>query len=143
MSFEKQYPNRKDHRAPYTFRDGSQRFDKSCRPGGCCPYCKSGRHHAQHRDEADADAQIEDFHNREAIEADEQAQLEWDQMWDDMEAQDQDELRAWEDWQYGKSWDDEDRVDYYDDWTFRCNMENDLDILDPLDDELGDNHDSG
>jgi hypothetical protein len=42
MSFDKKYPNRKDRRKPY-YRSG--RFDRTCRPGGSCPYCKSNRLH--------------------------------------------------------------------------------------------------
>lgn len=40
MSFDNQYPNRKDCRKPY-FRSGA--FDRSCRPGGSCPWCIRNR----------------------------------------------------------------------------------------------------
>lgn len=40
MSFDKNYPNRKDKRKPYY---KSKRFDKSCRNHGSCPYCLSSR----------------------------------------------------------------------------------------------------
>lgn len=44
MTFDKHYPNRKDHRKQYY---GSARFDRSCRPGGDCPYCKENRFHSE------------------------------------------------------------------------------------------------
>jgi hypothetical protein len=47
MSFDKDYPNRKDHRRPY--RRGSKRFDRSCRCHGGCPYCERGRTHGNKR----------------------------------------------------------------------------------------------
>lgn len=106
MSFDKKHLGRKDHREPYTFHDGSQRFDRSCRPGGSCPYCKSGRHHAERRDDTDAQQQIEDFHNLDEIDEAERTQREWDEMWDGMEQQDRDELHAWEEWQYGQGYQD-------------------------------------
>ena len=37
MSFDKPYKNRKDHRKPY---HGSKVIDRSCRPGGDCPWCR-------------------------------------------------------------------------------------------------------
>jgi hypothetical protein len=40
MSFDNYYPKRKDWRRQY-FK--SKRFDRSCRPGGSCPYCISNR----------------------------------------------------------------------------------------------------
>ena len=40
MSFDKEYPNRKDHRKPY-YKSG--KFDQTCRPGGSCPHCKNNR----------------------------------------------------------------------------------------------------
>ncbi len=53
MSFDKHYPKRKDRRQPYA--RGSQRFDRTCRPGGSCPYCRANRNHANKRREAIAD----------------------------------------------------------------------------------------
>ena len=41
MSFDNHYPNRKDRRKQY--RTKAERCDRSCRPGGSCPYCKSNR----------------------------------------------------------------------------------------------------
>ena len=43
MAFDKDYPKRKDWRKPYL--SGSKRVDRTCRPGGNCPYCQSGRKH--------------------------------------------------------------------------------------------------
>lgn len=40
MSFDKDYPNRKDWRKPYR---GAPRFDRECRPGGDCPWCLGRR----------------------------------------------------------------------------------------------------
>lgn len=40
MSFDKNYPNRKDKRKPY---HGSKAFDRSCRTGGNCPWCEGNR----------------------------------------------------------------------------------------------------
>lgn len=47
MSFDNHnYPNRKDHRKPY---HKSGKHDRSCRPGGSCPYCKGNRQHKHDR----------------------------------------------------------------------------------------------
>lgn len=43
MAFDKSYPNRKDQRKPYR---KSGKHDKTCRPGGTCPYCQRNRAHA-------------------------------------------------------------------------------------------------
>lgn len=48
MSFDNDYPNRKDHRRPF-FR--SARFDRSCRHGGNCSYCRDNRLHHVRRQE--------------------------------------------------------------------------------------------
>lgn len=40
MSFDKDYPNRKDKRKDYK---KSAACDRSCRPGGSCPYCIGNR----------------------------------------------------------------------------------------------------
>jgi len=42
MSFDKEYPNRKDHRKKYY---GSKKCDKSCRNNGGCEYCENNRMH--------------------------------------------------------------------------------------------------
>lgn len=46
MTFDRHYPNRKDHRAPYR---RSARFDRSCRPHGGCAWCEGGRLHSSQR----------------------------------------------------------------------------------------------
>ncbi len=46
MSFDTEYPNRKDRRKPYR---KSKRFDRSCRNHGSCPYCERGRKHKHKR----------------------------------------------------------------------------------------------
>jgi hypothetical protein len=48
MSFDNDYPNRKDRRQPY-YR--SKRFDRSCRNHGGCPYCEGNRTHHNKRRE--------------------------------------------------------------------------------------------
>ena len=40
MSFDKNYPNRKDKRKVY-YR--SKSFDRTCRNHGSCPWCKGNR----------------------------------------------------------------------------------------------------
>ena len=40
MSFDNNYPNRKDKRKKY-YR--SKSFDRSCRPAGACPWCRQNR----------------------------------------------------------------------------------------------------
>ncbi len=40
MSFDKNYPNRKDKRKPYR---KSKAFDKSCRCHGGCSWCEGNR----------------------------------------------------------------------------------------------------
>lgn len=46
MSFDNSYPRRKDQRKGYY---KSKAFDKSCRPGGSCPWCSKGRKHRSKR----------------------------------------------------------------------------------------------
>lgn len=46
MAFDNQYPKRKDWRKGY---HGSARYDKGCRPGGDCEYCRSNRTHKHKR----------------------------------------------------------------------------------------------
>ena len=41
MSFDKNYPNRKDRRKPYFKK--CERIGPSHRPGGDCPYCRENR----------------------------------------------------------------------------------------------------
>lgn len=40
MSFDKNYPNRKDHRKEFT---GAKAYVHSCRNGGSCAYCQGNR----------------------------------------------------------------------------------------------------
>jgi len=40
MAMDKAIQSGKEHRKPY-YRSG--RFDRSCRPGGSCPYCRGAR----------------------------------------------------------------------------------------------------
>ena len=51
MSFDNPHPNRKDRRRPYR---GSKAVDRSCRPGGDCPWCRGKRKHAEERRQAKA-----------------------------------------------------------------------------------------
>lgn len=46
MSFDKNYPNRKDWRKGYR---RSARFDGTCRPGGGCSYCEGNRTYGDRR----------------------------------------------------------------------------------------------
>jgi hypothetical protein len=46
MSFDTDYPNRKDHRRPYR---GTKAVDRTCRPHGGCPWCREGRLHRDRR----------------------------------------------------------------------------------------------
>lgn len=41
MSFDKQYPNRKDHRKP--FQKYAEQISTQCRHGGSCNYCTENR----------------------------------------------------------------------------------------------------
>lgn len=56
MSFDKNYPNRKDKRKTYR---KAKAFDRSCRNHGSCPYCKDNRtfNDKKRRSYADADLQ--------------------------------------------------------------------------------------
>lgn len=45
MSFDKDYPNRHDRRAPY-YHTGIH--DPACRPGGGCPWCTNSRTRYRH-----------------------------------------------------------------------------------------------
>jgi hypothetical protein len=46
MSFDNKYPNRKDHRKAYR---GSKAIDRSCRPGGSCPWCNGKRSYKERK----------------------------------------------------------------------------------------------
>ncbi len=58
MGFDKDYPNRKDHRKPYR---GSKRFDRSCRNHGNCPYCENGRQHNHQKAKEYAEEQLKEW----------------------------------------------------------------------------------
>jgi hypothetical protein len=62
MSLDKGINHGKEHRKPYY---KSKAFDPSCRPGGDCPYCKSGRQHKYKKKKLVADEKIKDFRNGE------------------------------------------------------------------------------
>ena len=62
MSFDKEYPNRKDWRKPYR---KSGKFDRSCRPGGTCPWCINNRLHKHKKREMTAQLSLEDWLNGE------------------------------------------------------------------------------
>jgi hypothetical protein len=59
MGFDKNYPNRKDIRKPYT---GSKAFDCSCRNHGRCGWCLGNRKHFDTAARVAADAKLKDFH---------------------------------------------------------------------------------
>jgi hypothetical protein len=46
MSFDNDYPKRKDWRKPYR---KSKAFDRTCRNHGSCPWCALGRQHRHKR----------------------------------------------------------------------------------------------
>jgi hypothetical protein len=58
MSFDKEYPNRKDHIKPYR---KSKRFDRTCRCHGGCGYCYSNRTHSAKVREEKANIKDQDF----------------------------------------------------------------------------------
>jgi hypothetical protein len=62
VSFDKEYPNRKDMREPYR---KSKAIDSSCRNHGGCPYCENNRKHATERRALSADEQIAELTNPE------------------------------------------------------------------------------
>lgn len=57
MSFDTNYPNRKDWRRPYR---KSKAFDRSCRNHGGCGWCANGRKHRERRQEpiVDRDGEV-------------------------------------------------------------------------------------
>ena len=61
MSLEKAIEHGKEHRKPY-YRSGI--FDRTCRPGGSCPWCRENRLHRNERriltTEEDIEETIED-----------------------------------------------------------------------------------
>lgn len=64
MSFDKNYPNRKDHRKPHR---GSKAISPSCKNHGGCPRCESGRQRMYRKAELDADEQLTEWKEEEAM----------------------------------------------------------------------------
>jgi hypothetical protein len=60
VSFDKDYPNRKDWRSSYY---DSRRFDRSCRSHGGCPYCSSGKRHRYLSEIERCDIEIRAYRN--------------------------------------------------------------------------------
>lgn len=58
MSFDKYYPRRKDQRKQY---HKSGKSDRTCRPGGSCPYCKNNRLHSHYVREEMSKNKIDSF----------------------------------------------------------------------------------
>lgn len=56
--FDKDYPNRKDYRKKYY---KSKEFDRTCRPGGSCPYCQSNRLHNKKKKEEFSKSDLKEF----------------------------------------------------------------------------------
>ena len=55
MGFDKDYPNRKDHRKPFR---GAKAVDHSCRNNGACGYCSANRQHSRLKNERAAKEEI-------------------------------------------------------------------------------------
>ena len=64
MSFDKEYPNRKDWRKPYK---GSKRFDVSCRNHGGCGWCEGNRRYQYIKELEKAMDMIEEYERQDAI----------------------------------------------------------------------------
>lgn len=58
MSFDNNYPNRKDRRKPYK---GSKSFDRTCRNHGSCPYCEGRRLFERRKKELFAELDLREF----------------------------------------------------------------------------------
>lgn len=59
MSFDKDYPNRKDWRKPYY--SGSKRFDRTCRNHGSCDWCRDNRLHQRIKEEMKSKFDMKDY----------------------------------------------------------------------------------
>jgi len=59
MSFDNQYPNRKDHREQY-YKPGPKNL-RSCRHGGYCHYCRGNRLHKRTMSERKADEKLREY----------------------------------------------------------------------------------
>lgn len=57
MSLDKAIMHNKEHRKPY-YRSG--KHDKTCRPGGSCPYCQDNRAHSTRVREESANVAMAD-----------------------------------------------------------------------------------
>jgi len=60
MGFDNYYLNRKDWRKPYR---KSKLFDRSCRHGGSCDYCRSSRLYFDRRNRIAADKELSNWKN--------------------------------------------------------------------------------
>lgn len=58
MSFDKDYPNRKDHRG---ILRKSKAFDRTCRCHGSCSWCRDARLHSDRKRRETAEQQIREF----------------------------------------------------------------------------------
>ncbi len=77
MSFDNDYPNRKDWRQPYRSGTGKS-IDSTCRNHGGCPICEGNRQHKHARRAPHEDEWCEELDN-----ADYPADLPlWDRYWD-------------------------------------------------------------
>lgn len=61
MSFDKNYPNRKDWRKPYL--KGSKRFDVTCRNHGSCGWCHDNRLYNKIKTEMFSSIDLKDYLN--------------------------------------------------------------------------------
>lgn len=64
MSFDNHYPKKKDWRKTY---HQSKRFDRTCRPGGSCPYCRSNRLHTNKKRYANLLNRLKEYLNENQI----------------------------------------------------------------------------
>ena len=58
MSFDNDYPNRKDKRKKYR---GSKQFDASCRCNGGCSYCEGNRMHSTRKQKNKVDQRLKEY----------------------------------------------------------------------------------
>lgn len=59
MSYDNKHPRRKDKRKPYYKK--CEQLDRTCRPGGSCPYCQGNRHYNDKVKRNNADEQIREY----------------------------------------------------------------------------------
>lgn len=60
MSFDNEYPNRKDHREEYR---GAKRVDSTCRNHGSCDWCRENRLHGNKKRELVCDEEEKEILN--------------------------------------------------------------------------------